>query len=283
MRLTERDFRIINAVEQFRLLTAPQIEALFFPSPRPRGCRTSCQRRLQLLFHHAYLERHFQPIIMGEGKAPIVYSLAKKGADLLASHTGRDRASLNWRPKKLSHGYDSLSHRLKINDFRIATILICNSPDLKLQTWLDEGSFRTPALEDKVPMRNHGGRPVRNFPDGYFALEVGPEDRKAHFFLEVDMGTMSHKRWQDKIRTYVAFRDRGLARKHYGSRNFRLLVVTTSQQRLKGLVQSTEKAGGDRYFWFTTLDQIDIWQPERLLQPIWTVTTFSEPMPLFRR
>ena len=279
MRVTARDLKVLDSVHRFRLLSAPQIEALHFPSPIPRGCRTSCQRRLQLQFHHDLLTRVFQPIKLGEGRAPIVYALGPKGADLLASRSGVDRASFEWNPKTSQVGYDALSHRLAINQFRVAFQLICQSPGFVLMEWIDDGSFRTPAWQDKVPARKNKGRLVRNYPDGYFAL--GIHGRKAHFFLEVDMGTMTHKRWQDKIEAYLAFRDSGLAEAHYGTRNFRLLTLTSSQRRCDGLVRSSEAVGAGSHFWFATIDQVDIWQPHSLLAPIWAVARQSERMALF--
>src|SRR5688500_10690348 len=77
MQLTERDKEIVLAVYEYRLLSAHQIGALFFPSAvdKPHSRRTACQRRLQLLYHHGFLDRLPQPVIMGEGRFPFVYGL----------------------------------------------------------------------------------------------------------------------------------------------------------------------------------------------------------------
>jgi hypothetical protein len=49
--LTERDYEIIRQVSRHRFLRSPQIVALAGGSPQ------QIVRRLQLLYHHGYLER----------------------------------------------------------------------------------------------------------------------------------------------------------------------------------------------------------------------------------
>ena len=41
-----------------------------------------------------------------------------------------------------------------------------------------------------------------------------------------------------------------------------------------GIIHNDLKPG-DRFFWFTSQDQIDIWHPKQLLEPIWEVATQS--------
>ena len=61
MELTERDCEIIRLVHRHRFLRSPQIVALI--------CSGSQQvlRRLQLLYHHAYLERSRTQLYYHEG------------------------------------------------------------------------------------------------------------------------------------------------------------------------------------------------------------------------
>jgi hypothetical protein len=136
-------------------------------------------------------------------------------------------------------------------------------------------------MKDRVPFRQRGARVTRNYPDGYFAVSVPGVQQAAHFFLEIDRGTMSNQRWQEKIKAYIEFRDRGLSERHFGTRNFRLLTVTTTERRLKNLKRATEKAGGDHRFWFAVHESIDIWQPRRLLMPVWLVATKDDEQSLF--
>jgi hypothetical protein len=268
-------------VREFRMLSSPQIEVLFFPSDKPPGCRTSCQRRLQLLYHHRLLDRVPVPVVIGEGRAPFVYALDEAGADLIASLTGRDRADIGWKPARNTFGVQFVSHTLAINDFRIAITCLARESRFNVQQWIDEAQFRSATMKDRVPFRLRGARVTRNYPDGYFALTVPGADQPAHFFLEVDQGTMSNRRWQEKVRAYLEFRSRGLSARFFGTHNFRLLTVTTTARRSRNLKNATEKAGGDHHFWFTTKDNVDIWKPGKLLEPVWSVASKDERLSLF--
>ena len=282
MRLTSRDVRIILEVYTHRVLSAPQIEALFFPSPKLRGCITSCQRRLQLLFHHGFLCRIDLPIKLGEGRAPYVYALDERGADLIATKRDIDRADVAWNSKHNQLGHQFVEHTLAVNDFRIAINLLSDAGHYSVKSWIGESDFRTVAMKDRVPYRMRGARVVRNYPDGYFRLSVPGVKRDAHFFLEVDQGTMSNANWREKVQAYHEFRLRGLSETHFGTRNFRLLSIVAGERRLPNLKRTTETAGGDHHFWFAAQDQVDIWQPSRLLEPIWEIATKSGKQKLIK-
>jgi hypothetical protein len=195
--------------------------------------------------------------------------------------SGLDRADLGWKPKNNVLGPQFVSHLLVINDFRVALACLARASGLRLKEWVGEADFRSAAMKDRVPFRMRGARVTRNYPDGYFVVTVPGADQDAHFFLEVDLGTMSNSRWKDKVKAYKEFRDRGLSEKHFGTHNFRLLTITTTARRLRNLKRTTEKAGGDHYFWFTTQDKINIWQPEGILGPMWSVATKDVKMPIF--
>src|SRR5258708_25283628 len=78
MVLTARDREIIKAVNDHRALLQEHIQALFFQS------RSTAQFRLQRLFQHEFLERHFLSVISGgPASSPAVYTLGKRGAQVL--------------------------------------------------------------------------------------------------------------------------------------------------------------------------------------------------------
>ena len=64
--LTDRDLKIIEYVEQYRLLASEQIVGLL-----GEGSPQHVRRRLQLLFHNRYLDRPAaqSPLMPGLGKA----------------------------------------------------------------------------------------------------------------------------------------------------------------------------------------------------------------------
>ncbi len=156
MRLTGRDVLIVLEVYLFRILSAPQIEALFFPSPKPRGCRTSCQKRLQLLFHHGFLSRIELPIKLGDGRKPFNYALNERGADLVATKLDVDRADVAWNSKHNQLGHQFVEHTLAVNEFRIAIRLLTESGIFNVKSWIGESEFRTAAMKAKSTLPNAG-------------------------------------------------------------------------------------------------------------------------------
>ena len=284
MQLTERDIQIVLAVYEYRLLSAHQLEALFFSSNsnKSHSRRSACQRRLQLLYHHGFLERLPQPVSLGQGRAPFVYALDGVGANLVATQLGIDRAEVGWKPKHNQLGPQFMDHSLVINDLRVVIQRLVEKDVLEVDQWVDEFTLKSTEMQQKVPYLVHRTRTVRKYPDGYFILRQSGSEQQAHFFLEVDMGTMSNARWQEKVKAYAEFRQSGQSQRHYGTRNFRVLAVTTSEQRLNNLKRATEQARGNRYFWFTTQAAVNIWQPETLMDTVWSVATKDERQQLFK-
>ncbi len=271
MRLTNRDKAIVFAVYQYRLLSSHQIEALLFSSEKKHGKRTVCQRRLQLLFHHRYLNRLPITLIMGEGRQPIVYVLDRRGADLVASLKEVDRANLGWQPKFNQAGMPFIQHSLAINDVRLIVHRLMDLGHWQVNEWIDDNDFKKAKFKKKVPYRTQGARVISILPDSFFRLDLPDQKQDAFFFLEVDQGTMVNSRWGDKVKAYSQFRRTRAAYKHYGTYNFRVLTITPSSARLRNLMKTTERVGGDHYFWFTTQEDLNIWQPESFLDEIWSV------------
>ncbi len=284
MQLTERDKQIILTVYKYRLLSAHQVEALFFPSStdNTHSRRTACQRRLQLLYHHGFLDRLPQPVILGKGRSPFVYALDEAGANLVAGSLGIDRAEVGWKPRHNELGPQFLDHSLVINDVRVVIQRLVESRVFESVEWTDELALKSAEMRDQVPYLMQGARAVRKYPDGYFILKL-PGGQQAHFFLEVDQGTMTNARWQEKVRAYNEFRQSGRSKRYYDTRNFRVLAVTTGERRLANLKRATEQARGDHYFWFTTQAVVNIWQPETILEVVWSVAMKEERQSLFER
>ena len=278
LRLTPRDIAIINACYEYRALTTPQIQRLFFTNSAARGQRVHCQYRLKLLYHHGYLYRDEQPTKLSEGRKPLVYFLDRKGAKLLAECLHVAPGDLDWRSKDNAAGAKHLfiDHLLKTNDIRIAMTLAAQQQHVTLERWLDDKTLKSRQMKEYVMLPNNKGeeQKVAIIPDGYVHLDTARGPR--HHFLEADLRTMvglssksGRRDWARKIRAYLAYKDSGLFAERYGAHSFRVLTVTTGQRRLENLKRITEESGGHARFWFTTFDQLT---PETvLLAPIWQI------------
>jgi hypothetical protein len=259
MLLTERDKAIIAAVYEYRALRQDQLQALFF------GSQTAAQRRLALLYHHGFLERQFLLARGGIMNSPILYLLDRRGEELLRAEYGADE--VQWKSGDNKVGGDFLEHTLSINDFRIAVTLACHQLGYAVLEWRSEAQLKQEY--DRVTLRTPTGRSrtVAVVPDSFFALQT-PYGR-THFFLELDRGTMTTKRFQTKVEAYLVYYRSGGYQKRYGARSLRVLTVTLGERRLESLKAVTEQAGGQAWFWFGVLPELSA---ERALNaPVWSV------------
>ena len=284
LRMTGRDRDVLVAVHRMRALTSHQIEALLFPSHSAdtRSLKSACQRRLQKLYHHGYLNRIIQPLILGEGREAFAYVLDARGANELANHLGEDRAEIGWTPKQSRFGPLFLEHLLAVNDVRVVVELLVKRQSWNSVEWRDEQALRVEPYLSGLPYQIRRDRRTYIIPDGYFQVRPGEEGPAAHFFLEVDQGTMSNRRWADKIAAYRQFRDSGHSKQYFGTSNFRVLALASTGRRLGNLLKVTEEVDKRGYYWFAEQAEVNVWQPQRWLDPIWRVAGTEERHRLFQ-
>ena len=262
MQLTDRDKDIIRAICDYRILRQDQIQALFFGVNS--GAKARAQKRLVKLFDHRYLTRFFLPTQGGMNSSPILYGLDKKGAELLRLEFGYDE--LHWYASMKELKDDFLEHTLAIADVRVAVTVACQREGYELLDWQGENELK--ADYDHVNVRTSKGisQSVPVVPDSYFVIATPMG--KAHFFLELDRGTMTNSRFRTKVEAYVAYFQQGYQHR-YGTKSLRILTVTVGQARLANLKRITEQVPETTWFWFGLLDDINA--QEVLSTPIWQV------------
>lgn len=295
MQLTERDRQIIRLVHRHRFLRSPQIAVL------TGGSLQHTLRRLQLLYHHGYLERPRAQIDYYHqgGSRHIVYGLGDKGAAVLGRHIGVPAPCTRSGEKNRAVGRVHLEHALLVSDIMVALDLACRK----------DGQVRLLAGED-LPLRGDPGLPrlplgwnvavngnlnLGIAPDRAFALEYPGEadDReRAFFFLEADRGTMPAIRcnlaqtsFYRKLLAYEATWSHSLHRTRFGFHRFRVLTVTETAERVKSLVGACSQLNrGHGLFLFA--DRTALSNPNLLFSPIWQtvrpnqmVSLLNEPPP----
>ena len=246
MQLTDRDREIIRVVHRHRFLRSWQIIALVGASPQ------QVLRRLQLLYHHGFLERPRAQIDYYHrgGSRHIVYGLGNKGAALLKCELGLAYDALYWGGKNHSVGRLFLEHTLLVSDVMVALELACRENG-RIQLLMDgEISLPDSIRSQREPF--HWSVNVNShlklgiIPDRVFVLEFAdrPGDR-AIFFLEADRGTMpvtrkslSRTSFHRKLLAYEATWTQNLHRTRFGFHRFRVLTVATSVERARHLAES---------------------------------------------
>ena len=256
---------IVRCVFQHRFLRSWQIAALV------GGSKQAVLRRLQLLYHHGYLERpraqieYFQP----GGSRAFAYGLADRGAELLRLTETPSLRALEWSAKNRAVKHLFLEHALLVSDVMVSLELACRQHGgvrfLKSDKLPLPAATRSRLEPFRWKVSLNGGTRLGVVPDCVFGLEFAdqpPERSRAYFFLEADRGTMPiarnglhHSSFYRKLLAYEATWLQELHRKHFGFNRFRVLTVTTSTDRLRHLVEACRQLDrGQGLFLFTDLN-----------------------------
>ncbi|MBK7142020.1 MAG: replication-relaxation family protein [bacterium] len=236
------------------MLTTEQVRYLCFSS----SGRT--RKRLRLLWQHRLIARHRRPVRMGDGTAPYLYTLTRKGEGVVDANA--EKVQSTRYAGKLSLHFE------KINDFHIAMMLATKHPRYPtLSNWQQgkrvrfSGTVRT----------ERGGMRVPIVPDAFFVLTFGKLDYV--YFLEIDRGTTDLRRIRLKFLAYLDLWRSKAASRQLGIRSFRVLYVTTTQRRLtnllkvlKGLQRNFQRS---EVICLTKQGEISIERPGRLFEPTW--------------
>jgi hypothetical protein len=228
--LQERDLRLIEALQSMRVVDREQAKVVAgFKSTR------RANNRLLQLTQAGFLKRAFV------GSRQAVYWLPNE----ILQRGGKGKEQPH-EPAALF-----LRHRQEIN--RVHLLVKYQRlpvPNFRFLTWR---SFRQP-LSQTVPL----------IPDGYFELGASPQGVRP-MFVEVDLGTEAVPILARKARLYLELAKSGEFAKLFGRPQFRVLVITTSVDRLLNIRAQIAKQT-DKIFWFTTLAVV---KPERFWGAVW--------------
>lgn len=235
--LTDRDREILRHVQRHRFLRSDHIVVL------SSGSRQQVLRRLQRLFHHGYLERpRCQIDYYQSGSRRIAYGLGNKGAAWLKRELSLPFHQLDWKQKSRV-GRLFLEHALLVSDIMVAVELACrNRKDIQL---LSANDLRIPNMREPFQWNVDIGQRQKCgvIPDRVFGLQSN--GKQCWYFLEADRDTMPISRsdldrtsFQRKLLTYEATWSQNLHRTRFGWQRFRVLTVTTSRQRVQGMIEA---------------------------------------------
>ena len=264
--ITDRDRLIFRLIHRHRFLRSSHLTALVGGSAQP------LLRRLQLLYHHGYLERPRAQLdyYLRGGSSPMVYGLGSKGGVLLKQELGSTYRPLRWSEKNRSVGRMFLEHALLISDVLVTLELACRKSG-RVRLLIDDDLGSSPFVSRwKVTL--DGKVRLGVVPDRVFALEADGE--RAYFFLEADRGTMPVTRknlaqtsFARKLLAYEATWSQGIHR-GFGFHRFRVLTVTGSESRVQSLVAAcAQLQRGHGLFLFA--ERAVLAHPDILFSPRW--------------
>jgi hypothetical protein len=247
-RITERDIAMLKAIARYRFLTADLVRRIVAGSER--GVRN----RLRMLSAHSYLVR--LATIVTE---PVAYGLANKGARFLADHGHLINHRLDWAAKN-KRGDHFLAHTLAVAEtmlhFEIATrdaaIRLIDHHELVQD--MPEPTRRT---RDPFCMRVAVRHMRQNIsmpavPDRLFSF-VYDDATRHNFALELDRGTMDiwanrlvgKSSFRRKLIAYYNARERKRHTELWGFTSFRILTVTTGEERIRNMLEAQRRVAPD--------------------------------------
>jgi hypothetical protein len=285
MQLTGRDVVLLLNVYKYRYLSFSQLTRLHFPSTR------TAYRRLQLLIEGSFVKTFTAPNIPER-----IFYLDKAGAEIVAGELHVEVEDLQWyRYTRAPKDYYFLRHFLAINDFRILITSACQDNPIQLVGFIPEyfgektvsGNVKKYIRDNVCDIANTSVQ-YSHTPDAVFAL--GKDGNTALFFLEIDRGlevvSDPEKGLLKAIVFYLNYWADGKYQRYQadfggaGFKNFRTLIVTTSQARLKNLRDVVTKLFFNqphikRFLWATTEAELT---QQSLFAPIWNSLDSGDDM-----
>lgn len=282
IRLTERDLLILRHVHENRILSSWHICELL-----PEFSRAETLRRLQLLYHHGFLDRpraQLGDLYLVKGSAPIAYALDAKGAQALSERLGVPVSELGWKAKNRELTRLFYEHTLFVSSVMVAFERACRERgNARIVPFAEILAGKAPPATRRLPRPQTWNvkvsaaessdvdrtQTVGITPDKIFGVQLLdlPEGRNtAYFFLEADRAEMPVIRRRlsnatsifKKLVTYHATNRQAIHRGRFGMPSFRVLTVTTSPARVETMQGAYARLKGApaNVFLFTDLPSL---------------------------
>lgn len=256
--ITKRVEDILLIVARHRVVRSSHVVDLL-AAAEPSTSAQKVIRCLGLLFHAGYLSRpsaQLDAYRAGAGSRPMVYMLGNHGIDILAAKFGFKRSSVDWSTKARTSSRGDIVHALEVTDFMVAMALACKRRGMVELIYFDEIMRELAPPATRAHPRpyhwpvtvEHRGQETELYiiPDKTFGIRdlnrKSGRDR-SFFFLESDRGSMpvmrSNLAQSSLGRKLIGYAHTFRADHHkliYGLPNMRVLIVTTSRQRINSII-----------------------------------------------
>jgi protein involved in plasmid replication-relaxation len=289
-RLTDRDRESLKIIFENRWITADMLQDLLTPVQLtqrqqealsrlravkqanavgpPQRIKREIRRRLQLLYHHGYVQR--KKLADGE---PIAYTLGNKGAEDLTLYYGIDRKEIDWTTRSRESSERYIQHTLMVTRFRHALeVSLRDLPALKLALWEPGGAFLAKVTYQDTLRTRDGTRTqvvegtVK--PDSLF--EIVEREKGIHYFPEADRSTMSNARYLAKLKSYYAFWATYVRDGRSPIKQMRVLTITRSEERKQNLRKIADQISPEakNLFWFIC-EKAYLGKPQQVFAATW--------------
>lgn len=272
--ITARDREIIKQIHRHRFLQSAQVGALV------GGSSQQILRRLQLLYHHGFLDRPRAQLDYYHqgGSRQLVYGLGSKGVALLKGNLGAAVRQTRLGGSNRTVGRVFLEHALLVSTIMVAIELACRNTGIVRLIHADELRQNAPLPSFRWSVQVSANVNLGVIPDGVFGLEWKDQSggpARSFFFLEADRGTMPVTRgsltqtsFYRKLLAYEATWSQSLHRIRFDFHRFRVLTVTNSAERVEALISACARLERGRGL-FLFADRNILEKPGQILSSVW--------------
>jgi hypothetical protein len=274
--INEADRAILLALSRYHYLTAAQVTRLLYPNLHDEN-RYS-QRRLRNLAEAGYVLRIRDLPTPRYGSAPLVFTLARRGRQLLAAW-GIEAHSY-YRPSeeiKKARNNPFMEHTLAAIDVLVAADSLCREYPVACPRLLTERALKAARVYVDLPIADDQlGRTRRTavIPDAWFQLSVIGRPPYS-IALELDRATEEKKAWRRKVQALALWME-GPYRKSFEADNLTIAVVTPHELRRDALrtwtLHELEQQGTREladYFMFTAASPVSSTPAEFFFGGVW--------------
>ncbi len=246
-----RDRAILSAIATHRYLRSDHVRRLFWP----RATLARARRRLRALWAAHFVDRLYLPQVVAQsdaerptnGRGLAIYSLARRGAELVAEERLENVDAIPHTPEANRVGYATLKHHLVVTDLLVDVEAAGGSLGLAT-TIRRETTFRQ-ALHQA---RRNGFAGAAIVPDGAFTV-FGAYGHRS-FYVEVTRAGMKagNESLRAKLDTYLRLNRERFFRRVYGDKTIRAVIwLFPTESRLNVALRLLKRIGrGHRFFWF---------------------------------
>ena len=253
--MTQRDISIIAMVYEYEGCAVEHIRKMFFQGSSVRSI--PCYRRLSYLVKQGYLRSLLLPALNKHFLTPGARARSVLSSLLKGSEMKRIRIESPML----------ILHKLAICDFRVSLELASKASSLFMLTqWINESALRRAPLtvEDAETKKQ-----VSLIPDAAFTL-CSHTGKKADFFIEMDMATVSLTHMRQRVRGYLLRPDPSP-----------VLFIVPDANRQKAIAQvaleeAKELKTNPTTIWITVKAHL---APETVLAAPWVAVGHPTPVP----
>ncbi len=189
---------ILDALLQLYFLTSWQVTRLLYSL----GSATTVRMHLKNLVDHGYCDVVYLGHHAGAGRAPLVFTLTRKGLNALAE-AGRE-IPVRFRPSEKQQSDYTLRHTLALNDALISLQLLARQhPAVQVARLVHERDLNRRPTRVILP----DGSALGYAADGWVELHVTREGGRFRMplLLELDRATEHITKWRRKVAAILAF------------------------------------------------------------------------------